>query len=991
MKKILYSAAIALAALAAASCVQEHIEAVYNPENVTAQTLGQIAGTTLAEDGPAITATFNAADFGSGLATTYTLFADLNSSMENKTKIGASIDADEGTISFSQKEINNLILNNGGEADTPVDVYFVLYAYLSSDKNAAIESSATASNVVSANFTAYNAELRDSDKYPVAYIPGGYQVHGDQGSGWVFTDEQYLFDYAGDGVYYGLLDVYESGAAGQDYGFKFTLEASWDNGDYGDAEGSPTGSEPGSMDIHSKNDGGDDNILCFDIYRYYFFVFDTNAMTLTKKYAFHNVGIVGDFNSWNAADADMKMTYNKYYHRFYIDHTFDTDAKLKFTCDDAWDTNWGVDCAGGGADIDVAAGSYRIYLDLNKESYEFNTKMFGQEEPGGGNTPEPEPEPAYEGWGIIGVGGDWETDIAMTESDGVWTGYATLAATDEWKIRKDAAWDENRGAEGDSPVTVTLDTPLAVVNNGQNLAVPADGFYKVVYDSNAETITVSDGEVWSIIGAVGGTNWDTDFYMTKQGDGTWLYEGLAVAEGDQFKIRYNNGWDVNRGAADGDEPGSMTVGNPLAVANGGKNLTAPAGTYNVIYNPTEETILIQAYIPSNLWSIIGAIMDSNWDKDFYMTKQGDGTWLYEGLEIAEGNAFKIRYNNGWDVNRGAADGDEPVSMTVGTPLAVANGGKNLTGPAGTYNLIYNPDDETMTLAAQDKGWGICGDYNGWGATADVQLVETFPGIFISEPVELTAGWKIRYNNGWDVNFGGATPTQQGEFVQAVAGGADISLAGTFKVVYNANNGTIGTLGWGVTGSIASAGVSWDKDIPMNLTSDGTWVSVPVALTTSDNVKIRWDAGWDVNRGGTCTDIDEPFAVANNGADIAVPSDGTYVIIYNPAEEQMSISSSVIGLIGEFNSWGGDEFMFYAGEGKFYAYNRKYEGGWKIRFSAGWDENRGAPGDTEPYEMASGSSVTATANGKNLTVTDAGLIASGYTICYDAEDETISVN
>ena len=892
MKKLLYSALIAITGLCAASCVQEHIDVVYDPSQVTAQTLGNFEGVTLAEDGAAITGTYNAAEFGSGLASVYELYAAASQDMAGKSKIGATIA--DGNISFSQKELNTLILNLGGEADSPFTLYFQLLSYLKSDKSLAIESTMLCSNVVSATFVPYNAELRDSDKYPVAYIPGGYQVHGDQGSGWVFTDEQYLYDYAGDGVYYGLLDVYESGAAGQDYGFKFTLEASWDNGDYGDAEGSPTGSEPGSMDIHSKNDGGDDNILCFDTYRYYFFLFDTNAMTLTKKYAFHNVGIVGDFNSWNAADADMKMEYNKYYHRFYIDHTFDTDAELKFTCDDAWDTNWGVDCAGGGENIPVTAGSYRIYLDLNKSSYEFSTKMFGQEEPGAPVGPiDPIPTPTYEGWGIIGVGGDWDNDIAMTEADGVWTGYATIAATDEWKIRKDASWDENRGAEGDSPVTVTLDTPLAVVNNGQNLAVSTDGFYKVVYDSNAETITVSEADVWSIIGAVGGTNWDTDFYMTEQGDGTWLYEGLEVAEGDQFKIRYNNGWDVNRGATGDTEPYELTAGIAIEVVNGGKNLTAPAGTYNVIYDPDADTILVEvAYTPS---------------------------------------------------------------------------------------------------------WGVCGNYNGWGATPDVQLVETFPGIFISEPIELTAGWKIRYNNDWDVNFGGATPSQQGEFVQAVADGADISLEGTYKVVYNANNGTLGTLGWGVTGSIASAGVSWDIDIPMNLTSDGTWVSAPVALTTSDQFKIRWNADWNDNRGATgdtepyVVTVDTPIGAANGGKNLSVPADGTYVIVYNPAEEQMSISSSVVGLIGDFNSWGGDEFMFYAGEGKFYAYNRHYEGGWKIRFNAGWDANRGASGDVEPYALTLDTSETLVQNGKNLCITDSDAISAGYNICFDAANDSIVVS
>ena len=980
MKKLIYSATIALAALAAASCVQEHIEAVYDPANTTAQTLGSIEGRELSEDGDAITTTYNAADLGNGLAASYALYASESSTMESKTKISATIS--DGTISFAQKEINTLILNLGGEAGTSFPLSFALYSYLTSDKGTAIESTAICSNIVSATFIPYNAELRDSDKYPVVYLPGGYQVDGSVGSGWVFTDEQYLFDYAGDGVYKGLVDFYTVGGGGLNYGFKLTYEPTWDNGDMGDAEGSPTESEPSVMTVHSKNVDGDDNILCFDTHRYYFFEFDSNAMTLSKTYAFDNIGIVGAFNDWNQADENMKMAYNKYYHRFYIDQTFADATELKFTCDDAWDMNWGENFEPGGANIAVEAGSYRIYFDFNKKNIEFSTKMFGQTEPGGGDNPEPDPDPVtYEGWGIIGDFNSWDGDVAMTEVDGVWTGYVNLSAADGWKLRKDAGWDENRGG-----TFVTYGEPFAVSLNGDNITIGADGFFKVVYDSNAETVTVTEGDVWSLIG-VGG-DWDTDIDMVLT-DGLWVSPATQIS--GEFKLRYNHGWTANRG-------GTMAeLGTAFAAVADGDNINVSDGLYKVTYDPANETILVEAGKPENQWSIIGAVLGSNWDTDFYMTKQSDGTWLYEGLEIAEGDQFKIRYNNDWGVNRGATGDTEPYEMVVGTAVEVVNNGKNLTGPAGTYDLVYNPDEETMTLAAQDKGWGVCGNYNGWGATPDVQLVETFPGIFISEPIELTAGWKIRYNNDWDVNFGGATPSQQGEFVQAVADGADISLEGTYKVVYNANNGTLGTLGWGVTGSIASAGVSWDIDIPMNLTSDGTWVSAPVALTTSDQFKIRWNADWNDNRGATgdtepyVVTVDTPIGAANGGKNLSVPADGTYVIVYNPAEEQMSISSSVVGLIGDFNSWGGDEFMFYAGEGKFYAYNRHYEGGWKIRFNAGWDANRGASGDVEPYALTLDTSETLVQNGKNLCITDSDAISAGYNICFDAANDSIVVS
>ena len=116
---------------------------------------------------------------------------------------------------------------------------------------------------------------------------------------------------------------------------------------------------------------------------------------LTKKFAFDNVAIVGAFNGWNEKDPDMKMTYNDKLHRFYIDYEFTSDTELKFTCDDKWDLNWGgKDGSTLSSDnIPVEAGKYRIYLDLNKNTYEFSAPMYGKDEPTGdegGDEPEPE-------------------------------------------------------------------------------------------------------------------------------------------------------------------------------------------------------------------------------------------------------------------------------------------------------------------------------------------------------------------------------------------------------------------------------------------------------------------------------------------------------------------------------------------------------------------------------------------------------------------------
>ena len=63
MKKILYTI-LALAGLAAVSCTKDEPKVVFDPDNVTAPTLGTVTGATLSADGEALTFDYTEADFG---------------------------------------------------------------------------------------------------------------------------------------------------------------------------------------------------------------------------------------------------------------------------------------------------------------------------------------------------------------------------------------------------------------------------------------------------------------------------------------------------------------------------------------------------------------------------------------------------------------------------------------------------------------------------------------------------------------------------------------------------------------------------------------------------------------------------------------------------------------------------------------------------------------------------------------------------------------
>lgn len=838
---------MALAGAFAVSCVDNAEPfAIYDPSAVVAPTVGSIEGATLASDGTPLTLSYTAVDYGVKCATTYTLYASDTEDFTKVEKVTASIGG--GNITITQANLNTNILNLGGAADTEFTIYLRLSAWMANDKSAGIAKTLAVSNVTSAVFTPYSVLLLDKDVYGHVWVQGDY-------CGWDHSKSQFLYDYSKDeNTYEGVVDFGTAAANG----IKFTGADNWDaaTGNWG-SEAQAEEAEASSVKL--INGDASKNIICYSK-RFYYFSLNKAKLTVTKVWGADKISIIGLGNDW---DTDIDMTYNADFVRFYADIDVASATSFKFRADGAWTYNWGYDCELGGDNIPVEAGQYRVYLDLNKKTVTLSTSMYGKDEP---KAAEPEPEPVPNvGWGIIGVGGNWDTDISMTENDGVWTGFATLTDTDEFKFRKDGAWTEAYGG-----VFAALDKPFeAVADNGANIKVGAAGFYKIVLDTKAVTITISSGDVWSVIGAISGSSWDKDFFMTKTDAGLWVYEGLTIEDKAEFKLRRNAAWD-----------------------------------------------------------------------------------------IARGGVFKA----------------------VGEAFAVSADGTNITGvPAGTYTLTYDPSKEELTLSDAAKYWSVIGVNDDWNT--DYKMTEVAPGIWVSSAIDVSkGGWKIRYAKDWGVNRGGETPSAPGAFVEAVLDGGNLSLTGKVIVVYNANNETIGTLVWGVVGGIASIdGFNWNGDIPMNLGSDGKFYSVPIALKTTDQIKIRKDAAWTTDRGGTCAAADAEFDAAAGGANIAAPADGTYMVVYDPAKEKLTLSTNFWGAVGEFNSWGNDVFLMFDGANTWSAFNKTIAGGWKLRKSAAWSVDRGG------VYASAGTPFAAAQGGANITVGD----LTSFDIIYDSKAETIT--
>ena len=766
-----------LAAAAFSSCVEENL-AVFNPDETQAQVLGEIAGVALAADGEDLTATYDPAAFSVTSPVAYNFYLAPAGSEEG-VKLASTIA--DGTITFKQKDLNSAILNLGAAADAPFSLDFWLVGYLCNDKGAAIAGTEVKSNVVTASFTPYSADLDDKDIYEHIWIIGSGASVGGWDHGKVY---QYLYNYNKDGnTFEGLIDYGEDAASG----WKLTGIAGWDDSCNWGSEAQAEDAEASSIVLISS--GGSKDIKCYSK-RFYKWSFDKTSLTLKMVYGFNNVGLVGDFpgSTWNPADPDLKMEYNAYKHRFYIDYTFENETQMKFTCDDDWTLNWGNGCAAGGDNILAPAGSYRIYLDLNAMEYKFDANMFGKEEPGlpaGGGE---EPAPA---WSIIGTvnGTSWDTDFDLTEKEsGVWT-YSglTLTDTDEFKLRKDHAWSESVGGpEANATSTIDATNPYdvykpvlgtAFATGSMNIAVQAAGTYDVVYDTNAGTITVSEHvSGWSLIGVINeDTSWSVDVDMVETSPGLWVSPVVTI--NGEFKIRFNKDWDVNRGGK------LQSLDLPFAVENNGDNITVPTPgeKYVVTYYAAAEAVVIQSV--STSWSLIGQVDGSNWDKDIIMHKTGETTWSAACKVSGE---YKLRFGADWSVNRGASGAMAPYEDYYSYGLAAD--GANLKLDEGCYAFVYDSATEKLDVYPT---WGLIGDVFGTGWSADFLMYRDADGNFVYSNAVLGGEWKLRFNGGWDVNRGGKLEALDTPFA-VENNGSNIASpgAGLYNVVYNSKEETV---------------------------------------------------------------------------------------------------------------------------------------------------------------------------------------------------------
>ena len=154
-------------------------------------------------------------------------------------------------------------------------------------------------------------------------------------------------------------------------------------------------------------------------------------------------------------------------------------------------------------------------------------------------------------WSVIGaltadakVNMNWDNDIVMAENNGIFVvKNLKLEAADEFKIRENKGWDNNRGGAFEK-----LGEGFAVTNGGANIKVGAAGIYDVYYNPAVEQMAVcaKDGQPTWKEPAAGPSREGKVLKLTPVNSENAIFEKEEYADlgaGATFQVKfYANSW-----------------------------------------------------------------------------------------------------------------------------------------------------------------------------------------------------------------------------------------------------------------------------------------------------------------------------------------------------------------------------------------------------------------------------------------------------------------
>lgn len=341
--------------------------------------------------------------------------------------------------------------------------------------------------------------------------------------------------------------------------------------------------------------------------------------------------------------------------------------------------------------------------------------------------------------GLVGVNGDWDNDIVMLWNKEKQRFYVDVDATAEtsFKVRSDASWNSALNIGG------TLSEP----KNGSdsNLSMDA-GQWRVYVDVNKldgiKIILNSDmygkpetggggdepskPSVWSLIGTIGGSSWDSDIDMSNTTGDVWSVRNVALTASDEFKIRADHDWAESYGGPEENAQSTIDPSNPYGVYKPelgtafdakDKNIAVGvAGNYDVTFDYAAKTILVEEHkaFPEQLYMIGDEFGGWDWSSDGIVDMvpvHGKEGQFWAVRYISAGKGFKFCSKKEWSGDFWGLDTNDGFTESGGNCTVAEDG----------FYMVHIDLKRSMVHVEPARIYGMGDCFGGWDAEKESAL------------------------------------------------------------------------------------------------------------------------------------------------------------------------------------------------------------------------------------------------------------------------------
>ena len=320
---------------------------------------------------------------------------------------------------------------------------------------------------------------------------------------------------------------------------------------------------------------------------------------------------------------------------------------------------------------------------------------------------------------------------------------------------------------------------------------------------------------------------------------------------------------------------------------------------------TSEMVVYQIVHPG----IIGAATPGGWSEDTKLTDGSvtadGGSWSVSDVILRNGE-WKVRFNCRWSIDRrlDPNNGFDPANGYVlftnfgGSADNLEVGGSNLVVEEdGVYTITMNwnsfdgwtmqlertGDAPVLTFDPNDYNLGVIGSATAGSWDSDRDMYYSFDNDNQAHKwygvVTFADGdFKIRANDEWNFDLGGALAADGVEVNLDVAGGNITSPgAGQYYIVISTSDegdswqATMTNAGWGIIGDAVGG---WSDDIDMVAEGFDAGVTTYTAIVNFGDGEYKFRAGddWKLNLGGDLGGLE-----INASGNLPSPGTGEYVV------------------------------------------------------------------------------------------------------------------